>query len=151
MENYDICLFFVELSVESNARLFWFYIIRSVIGLQNLRYPLNQSDTKLKPIMTWSPTFSRVFDRLTFFLTYFEFSLANNDVNLGFWIFNAHLKTSLMCDVYFVEICCRFFFNRLIVYPRPPQPGGITVTTEDVACLAPGELLNDVIIDFYLK
>ncbi|CAH3121081.1 unnamed protein product [Pocillopora meandrina] len=39
----------------------------------------------------------------------------------------------------------------LIVYPRPPQPGGITVTTEDVACLAPGELLNDVIIDFYLK
>lgn len=39
----------------------------------------------------------------------------------------------------------------LIVYPRPPQPGGITVTTEDVACLAPGEFLNDVIIDFYLK
>ena len=122
-----------------------------MVGLQNLRYPLNQSDTKLKPIMTWSPTFSRVFDRLTFFLTYFEFSSANNDVNLGFWIFNTHLKTSLMCDVYFVEICCRFFFNRLIVYPRPPQPGGITVTTEDVACLAPGELLNDVIIDFYLK
>ena len=122
-----------------------------MISLQNLRYPLNQSDTKLKPIMTWSPTFSRVFDRLTFFLTYFEFSLADNDVNLGFWIFNTHLKTSLMCDVYFVEICCWFFFNRLIVYPRPPQPGGITVTTEDVACLAPGELLNDVIIDFYLK
>ena len=42
-------------------------------------------------------------------------------------------------------------FYRLIVYPRPPQPGGITVTTEDVACLAAGEFLNDVIIDFYLK
>ena len=46
---------------------FGFTSIRSVVGLQNLRYPLNQSDTKLKPIMTWSPTFPRVFDRLTFF------------------------------------------------------------------------------------
>lgn len=41
--------------------------------------------------------------------------------------------------------------ERLIVYPPPPQPGGITVTSEDIPCLAPGEFLNDVIIDFYLK
>ncbi|KAL9968511.1 hypothetical protein ACROYT_G020612 [Oculina patagonica] len=41
--------------------------------------------------------------------------------------------------------------QKLIVYPPPPQPGGITVTTEDIGCLDSGEFLNDVIIDFYLK
>lgn len=41
--------------------------------------------------------------------------------------------------------------EKLIVYPLPPQPGGITVTSEDIPCLAEGEFLNDVIIDFYLK
>ena len=36
-----------------------FALLRSVIGLENLRQPLNQSDTKLKPIATWSLAFSR--------------------------------------------------------------------------------------------
>lgn len=40
---------------------------------------------------------------------------------------------------------------RLFTYPPPPQTGGITVTTEDLACLDEGEFLNDAIIDFYLK
>lgn len=44
-----------------------------------------------------------------------------------------------------------FCLSRLIVYPPPPQTGGITVTTEDIACLDSDEFLNDVIIDFYLK
>ena len=44
-----------------------------------------------------------------------------------------------------------FEIFRLIVYPPPPQPGGITVTSEDIPCLTEGEFLNDVIIDFYLK
>ena len=33
-------------------------LLRSVIGLENLRHPLNQSEAKLKPTMGWSPTFS---------------------------------------------------------------------------------------------
>lgn len=40
---------------------------------------------------------------------------------------------------------------RLIQYPAAPCKGRITVTKEDLACLASGEFLNDVIIDFYLK
>lgn len=39
----------------------------------------------------------------------------------------------------------------LATYPLPPVVGGIHVTTEDMRCLEPGEFLNDVIIDFYLK
>ena len=34
-------------------------LLRSVIGPENLRHPLNQSEAKLKPTMGWSPTFSR--------------------------------------------------------------------------------------------
>ncbi|XP_031569362.1 sentrin-specific protease 6-like isoform X2 [Actinia tenebrosa] len=41
--------------------------------------------------------------------------------------------------------------TKMIIYPFPPTPGGITVTSADVECLAEGEFLNDVIIDFYLK
>uniref|UniRef100_A0A1A8GPM4 EFR3 homolog Ba n=2 Tax=Nothobranchius korthausae TaxID=1143690 RepID=A0A1A8GPM4_9TELE len=41
--------------------------------------------------------------------------------------------------------------TRLIQYPLVPCKGRITVTEEDLACLEPGEFLNDVIIDFYLK
>lgn len=39
----------------------------------------------------------------------------------------------------------------LLIYPSPPKTGGIPVTNEDVACLAEGTYLNDIIIDFYLK
>ncbi|XP_013776519.1 sentrin-specific protease 6-like isoform X1 [Limulus polyphemus] len=41
--------------------------------------------------------------------------------------------------------------KKLLVYPPPPQTGGITITNEDLECLAEGEFLNDVILDFYLK
>ena len=44
-----------------------------------------------------------------------------------------------------------FLYVRLFIYPPPPSTGGITVTTDDLACLDDGEFLNDVIIDFYLK
>ena len=46
-----------QASVESNPRLYWLYF--TVIGPENLRHPLNQSEAKLKPTMGWSPTFSR--------------------------------------------------------------------------------------------
>ena len=44
-----------------------FALLRSVIGLENSRHPLNQSDAKLKPIATWSLVFSRAWDRLRVF------------------------------------------------------------------------------------
>lgn len=60
-------------------------------------------------------------------------------------------------DVNQKEIC----FNRkakidgpaetLLIYQQGCKSGGIPVTTEDVACLAEGTYLNDIIIDFYLK
>ncbi|KAL7059101.1 hypothetical protein AAHC03_013919 [Spirometra sp. Aus1] len=37
------------------------------------------------------------------------------------------------------------------VYRPPGSSDGILLTTEDVACLAPGSFLNDTIINFYLK
>ena len=36
-----------------------FVLLRSVIGPEDSRQSLNQSDAKLKPITTWSPAFSR--------------------------------------------------------------------------------------------
>ncbi|GFR76499.1 sentrin-specific protease 7 [Elysia marginata] len=39
---------------------------------------------------------------------------------------------------------------RLLLYPPPPARG-ISITTEDLMCLAEGEFLNDVVIDFYLQ
>ncbi|CAL4081453.1 unnamed protein product, partial [Meganyctiphanes norvegica] len=41
--------------------------------------------------------------------------------------------------------------NTLLIYPPAPQKGGISVTTDDYACLEEEQFLNDVIIDFYLK
>ncbi|KAG1654086.1 Sentrin-specific protease 6 [Nymphon striatum] len=39
----------------------------------------------------------------------------------------------------------------MATYPPHPSTGRIAITTEDYECLHPGEFLNDVIIDFYLK
>ncbi|KAK0097070.1 hypothetical protein PV326_003409 [Microctonus aethiopoides] len=41
--------------------------------------------------------------------------------------------------------------QKMAVYPPPPAKGGIAINTEDYACLAEDQFLNDVIIDFYLK
>ena len=38
-----------------------FALLRSVIGSENSRHSLDQSDAKLKPITTWSPAFPRAF------------------------------------------------------------------------------------------
>ena len=46
---------------------FGFALLRSLIGSKNLRHFLNQSDAKLKPIVTWSRAFSRAWRRLHVF------------------------------------------------------------------------------------
>ena len=44
-----------------------FALLRSVIGQENSRHPLRQSDAKLKPIATWSLAFSRACGQLHVF------------------------------------------------------------------------------------
>ena len=43
---------------------FDFALPPSVVGLENLGHALHQSDTKQKPIVTWSPAFSCAFGNL---------------------------------------------------------------------------------------
>lgn len=103
-------------------------LLRSVIGPENLRHFFNQSDEKLKPIMTWSPTFSRdlvaaffrAFASQLFFpalspvycscFVDFDLSFANGNDNLCsmvvvntlfFSFIDSELKTSLLehCSV----------------------------------------------------
>ena len=58
---------------------FGFASLRSVIGLENSRHPLNQSDAKLKAIVV-----TRFFPRLrAFTCIYFEFSLVPCDIYLS--------------------------------------------------------------------
>lgn len=42
-------------------------LLRAVIGPEHSRLSLDQSDAKLKPIVTWSPAFSRAFRSLLVF------------------------------------------------------------------------------------
>ena len=48
-------------------RFFFLFALRSVIGPENSYYSLNQSDAKLKPLTTWSPSFSRALCSLIVF------------------------------------------------------------------------------------
>ena len=67
-----------------NRNCFGFAFFRLVIGPEDFHYFLNQSDSKLKPIATWSPAFSRALGSLLvftlsshWFLKYYSvFSLA---------------------------------------------------------------------------
>ena len=38
-----------------------------------------------------------------------------------------------------------------MIYPPPPEKGGIEIKKCHLECLAEGKFLNDIIIDFYLK
>ena len=50
---------FWSFHIQCRAIFIGFALLRSVIGPKNSRLFLNQLDTKLKPIRTWSPAFSR--------------------------------------------------------------------------------------------
>ena len=57
-----------QLSVENNLELLWFCFPMLCDWLKNLRHLLNQSDVKLKPILTWSHTFSGAWHCLLVFI-----------------------------------------------------------------------------------
>ena len=56
-----------EWSVESKSELLWFCFLSFGDWSRILPYLLNQSDSKLKPIATWSPAFSRALGSLLLF------------------------------------------------------------------------------------
>ena len=65
---------------------FSFALLLLVIGPEILRLFLNQSYSKLKRIVTWSPSFSRNFGQFARF--YFELPLAALDISLSSdWLF----------------------------------------------------------------
>ena len=67
------------LNVEHNPRVCWFFY--SVIGLENSRHSLYQSDATLKQITNLSPAFSRALGSL--FIFHFELSLALKSIFLS--------------------------------------------------------------------
>ena len=81
--------------------------LRSVIGPENSRQFLTQSDAKLKPMAPWSPAFSRPYDNLLVLIL------------RSYWL----LKV-----LYFLLIgCCDVFsfgfmtINREVLYPDEPN------------------------------
>ena len=92
-----------------------FALLRSVIGLENLRHFLNQSDPNLKPIVTWSLAF---FPRFTpFTCIYFEFSLAPCDIDLcsdwPLWLLRFWFYALLLKALYYVWVgnCLNEYHN----------------------------------------
>ena len=69
----------IECRISSEGLLV--FLLRSVVGLENSRHSLYQSDATLKQITNLSPAFSRAFGSL--FVFYFEFSLALKSVFLS--------------------------------------------------------------------
>ena len=66
----------------------------TVIGLENSRHPLNQSDAKVKPIATWSLAFSRAWGR---FPLKFSFVLIGRCDYFGFGFTTLNRKALYTC------------------------------------------------------
>ena len=99
-EQFTVC-------VESNPRLQWFTWLRCMIGLENSRRSLNQSNFKLKPNVAWSLAFSRALDSLLGF-----FSLTSHWLLMTFsplWL--AVVITLFLVQQHPIESCevsCRY-------------------------------------------
>ena len=86
-----------------------------VIGCENWRHPLNQSDAKRKAITTWSPAFFPRFRQ--FSCSYFDFSLALQGISLSsdwplwllwFWFCDTQSKSTLIVsNTRYSEIQCK--------------------------------------------
>ena len=72
-----------------NPLPFGFALLRFVIGLENSHHSLHQSDSKLKPIATWSHAFSRASGSLLVFALSFP------------WLFEIFLLAMIsLCDCF---------------------------------------------------
>ena len=91
---------------------FVFSSLRSVIGTKDLCLALDQSDAKLKPVLTWSRAFYRALGSLVVrtmsshcLLKEFTFILLGSCDFLWFWFYDTQRKI-----LYFVSI---FFYVRI--------------------------------------
>lgn len=82
-----------------------FALLRSMIGSENSRYSLNQSDVKLKPVTTESRAFSRALRSLlvSFLIAYWfsRYSLFPDGPFRKFWFlfYENHLKRAQIAKV----------------------------------------------------
>ena len=83
-----------------------FALLCSVTGPENLRQSLNQSDVRLRPIMTISPAFSRAQGRMAVFklssyrpLHVFSFLSIDRCDDFGFSLTTLHRKEYLIFDL----------------------------------------------------
>ena len=85
-----------------------FALLRSVIGIEISRHTVSQSDSKLKPIVTWSLAFSRASGRLHVFalssywlLVIFTFVLIDRCDDFGF-DFTTLNRKALYMETFFI-------------------------------------------------
>ena len=90
-----------------------FALLCSVIGPQNSRHSLNQSDEKLTPIATWPPAFSRALGGLLLVLLVLQEIFLSSDKLLQllwFWFSDPQSKSALNV----IRRCFGFSFSTLI-------------------------------------
>ena len=99
--------------IQRNLRLFWFLLYFFVVGPENSRQPLKQSDVKLKKkrITNWSPSFSRASSASACF--HLESLLANDDVNLKKYPLLAQLSKddSLIRERFIIHLYYPFLYS----------------------------------------
>ena len=92
-------------------RFFFLFALRSVIGPENSHYSLNQSDAKLKPLTTWSPSFSRASGSLVVFTQVVSSLLIGSFDHFGFG-FNLVLIVSLWLKIlYYLALTNLSYFQ----------------------------------------
>ena len=101
-----------------------FALLCSVIGPQNSRHSLDQSDAKLTPIATWPPAFSRALSGLLLVLLVLQEIFLSSDKLLQllwFWFSDPQSKSALNV----IRRCFGFSFSTLIEKEKlalPSQP-----------------------------
>ena len=90
-------------------RFLFLFALRSVIGPENSHYSLNQSDAKLKPLTTWSPSFSRALGSLVVFTQVVSSLLIGSFDHFGFG-FNLVLIVSLWLKILYYLALMNFSY-----------------------------------------
>ena len=122
-------------NVESNHYRFVNALLRSVIGPENSHHSFNQSDSKLKPITTGSPAFSRVSGCLVVFyldLSYGSVEAVVKTIAIEYWTIQTSFALGYISfqlrDIHYRYVSCflvqisrnvsiffRLFWERVVV------------------------------------